>query len=127
MPDDPIAKPAVRALIDESGIEDEDLAGIAGGAGMATHGQPDARDTWSQTVYDHSLPVPASGPAPAASPHLDAARQVPAGVEVEAKRALLPGRGMAPAARHPTDTNEPAAPLPDPRSLFDPSKPDGIT
>ncbi len=126
MPDDPIAKPAVRALIDEPGLEDDALTNIVGG-GMAPSAVASAGDSWAQTVYDHSLPVPASGPAPAASAHLDTARQPPAAGEVEAKRALLPGLGVAPAARHPTDTNEPAGPPPDPRSLFDPSKPDDIT
>lgn len=126
MPDDPIAKPAVRALIDELGLEDDALTLVVGGR-MATPAAPGAGDSWSQTVYDHSLPVPASGPPPAASPHLDATRQAPAAGEVEVKRALLPGLGVADAAHLPTATNEPASPPPDPRSLFDPSKPDDIT
>jgi hypothetical protein len=128
----PTAAPAVRALIDEPELDDGALEGIVGGGGMvAAGGRGDAGDSWSQTIYDHGLPVGARDGPPVESPKQDADGQAPGASEV--KRALLPGpatRALAPPnapPNAPPEADYRSSSSPDLRSLFDPpdQPPDG--
>ena len=117
----PTAMPVVRALIDEPELDDSALAGIVGGGGMVAGVKGDAGDSWSQTIYDHGLPVPARGTPPVGGPKQDADSGAQAPGASEVKRALLPGPATqtSTAARIDDRSN----PSPDLRSLFDPPDP----
>ena len=83
-------EPVVRALIDESEIDESDLDAIVGGTGAAAP-MPGGADSWSRAVQDHALVISA-GATPsdrAAGSAVPPSVSAPSAAE---PRALLPER-----------------------------------
>jgi len=91
--DDPVTQkpptPPVRALIDESEIDDDALDAVVGGRGVAPIVEGGA-DSWSRAVQDHAQVISAGGAAPERQAGTPPPVPAVSASEPALKRALLP-------------------------------------